>query len=193
MDRSAISAGQTPAYFYELDAEDRIVSASESWDEFARENGGEHLVFARVSNTKIWDHIADPKTAALYRRIYASARRGRSVRFFLRCDSPTVRRMLSVTVEKNSDNDRLRVSTLLFRADLRDQVSLRADNDADADMSVPVCSWCEKVRLPGGDWQEVEGAAAFLDRQEPRANCQISYAICPGCLARIEDQLDRAR
>ena len=56
MDRSAFPLGQAPVYFYEIDVEDRIVAASDSWDEFALENEGAHLVFANVKGDLIWDH-----------------------------------------------------------------------------------------------------------------------------------------
>ena len=71
MDRSAIPTGLTPVYFYELDADDLIVAASDSWDTFAHENEGEHLVFEKIRGTAIWDHITDPETSDLYRRIFA--------------------------------------------------------------------------------------------------------------------------
>lgn len=189
MDLSAVPAGHIPAYFYEIDSEDRIIAASSSWDEFARNNQGEHLILANVRGTKIWDHIADAQTADLYRKIFSRARSGKPVSFFLRCDSPTVRRLLSVTVERNDRGDRLAISTLLFRADIREEFDLRAGLDDVLSLQVPACSWCEKVKMPEVEWQEVEGAAAWLNEHQLPRKCQMSYTICPNCRQLIERQI----
>lgn len=192
MDRSAIPTGQIPVYYYEIDSEDRIVGASDSWDTFARENDGGHLVFEKVRGQLIWDHISDAETADLYRRIFASARSGRPVQFFLRCDSPTVRRMLSVHVAMPEGTSDLRISTLLFRADQREFLDLRGKQDTETLLDLPACSWCEKVLVPEHSWQEVESAAVWLTKGMQTGRCRLSYTICPGCRGQIERQLTLA-
>jgi hypothetical protein len=192
MDRSAIPAGQIPVYFYEIDREDRIVAASDSWDTFARENDGEHLVFDNVHGDLIWEHIDDDETKGLYHRIFAAARKGKPVQFFLRCDSPTVRRMLSVLVAPSEIEGNLRVTTLLFRSDVRQAQDLRATRSEEARLKVPACSWCEKVLLPEQDWQEVEHAAAWLEGSGLPGRCSLSYTVCPECRKQIELQLRMA-
>lgn len=188
MDRSAFPLGQAPVYFYEIDVEDRIVAASDSWDEFALENEGAHLVFANVKGDLIWDHISDAETADLYRRIFSAARRGKPVRFFLRCDSPSVRRMLSVNVAQNEVGD-LRISTMQFRADKREPYGLRSSASDSEGIDLPVCSWCEKVKVSENDWQEVEGAAEILQRDGTPVECRVSYTVCPACRQQIERQI----
>jgi hypothetical protein len=189
MDRSANPAGQIPVYFYEIDPEDRIVAASDSWDTFALENDGDHLVFDKVHGDLIWEHIDDDETVGLYRRIFAAARKGKPVQFFLRCDSPTVRRMLSVLVAPAEVEGNLRVTTLLFRSDQRDAQDLRAKRSESAAMKVPACSWCEKVLIPEQDWQEVEHASEWLKSADLPGKCSISYTVCPECRQQIELQL----
>lgn len=189
MDRSAIPSGQIPVYFYELDAKDRIVAASDSWDIFALENEGEHLVLAKIQGDLIWDHITDKDTQDLYRRIFASARAGRPVQFFLRCDSPTVRRMLSVHAAMSDVPPNLRVSTMLFRADQREFHDLRGSLETEQLLSLPACSWCEKVLIADHDWQEVEAAADWLGKGMRSGKCRLSYTICPSCREQIERQL----
>jgi hypothetical protein len=187
MDRSAIPTSQTPVYYYELDSEDRIVSASDSWDTFALDNDGEHLVFEKIKGDSIWNYITDTDTQDLYRRIFAAARKGRPVQYFLRCDSPTVRRLLSVHVAPMDEH--LRISTALFRADQREFQELRGSGVNDAPMNIPACSWCEKVLIREGEWQEVEAASAWLDKQKTPAKCRLSYTVCPSCREQMERQL----
>lgn len=189
MDRSAIPTAQTPAYYYEVDGEDRIVATSDTWDSFALENEGEHLTFDRIEGSKIWDHVTDRETADIYRRIFDAARKGRRVQFFLRCDSPTVRRMLSVNVESADSSHGLRISTLLFRADQRDFIDLRNTSEGGSLFALPACSWCEKVLVPEHDWQEIESAAPWLARGVNSQKCRFSYTVCPQCKEQVERQL----
>jgi hypothetical protein len=188
MDRSALPLGQAPVYFYEIDENDRIIAASDTWDAFALENEGEHLVIDKVRGDLIWDHIKDEETVDLYRRIFGAARRGRPVQFFLRCDSPEVRRMLSVNVARSDSGKDLRISTMLFRADKRQRLTLRGQEGS----SVPVCSWCEKVLLPEHGWQELEEAVGPLEQENSADTCQLSYTVCPDCRRQIERQLEFA-
>lgn len=192
MDRSDTPASHASNYFYELDGDDRIIAASENWDDFALANAGGKVVFAKVRDTKIWDHIADSGTADMYAKVFAQARKGKPVKFFLRCDSPAVKRMLAVTVENIGEDGRLRISTLVFRADIREEIELRADDDDRPALKIPACSWCEKVRLPEIDWQEVEHATAWLDDHDLSTKCQMSYTICPNCRSSIDQQLQLA-
>ena len=191
MDLSAIPCGQTPICYYDIDAEDRIVAASESWDAFALDNEGAHLVFAKVKGDLIWDHITDVDTADLYRRIFETARRGRQVQFFLRCDSPSVRRMLSVNVAPNEGGD-LRISTLQFRADKREPQDLSSSAAEAKGIDLPVCSWCEKVSIEDNDWRELEGAAEILAEKGVHGECRLSYSVCPACRQQIERQISLA-
>lgn len=189
MDRPALPLGQAPVYFYEIDKDDRIVAASETWDAFAIENEGEHLVIENVRGDLLWDHITDADTADLYRDIFKSARKGKPVQFFLRCDSPATRRMLSVKVERIDGGTDLRVSTMLFRADEREPISVRSDEGPD----IRACSWCEKVSLPDGGWAEVESAVRLREQEHLSVQCRLTYTVCPDCRHQIERQLELAQ
>lgn len=192
MHPSANALSAAPVYFYELDRDDRIVECSDTWDSFALENDGEHLVFEKIRSTSIWDHITDAETQDIYRSIFSAARKGKVIQFFLRCDSPTIRRMLSAIVEK-AEGDRIRISNLLFREDKRAPLTLRADEQDSPRLKIPACSWCEKVRLPEIEWQEVEAAAAWLNKHDLPPRCRMTYTICPNCKRQIQRQLDIAQ
>lgn len=174
-------------YSYEIDGDDRIVLCSDSWDEFAVENGGDRLVFERIRGESIWDHVSHDATVDLYQRIFASARSGSPVQFFLRCDSPATRRLLTVSVSPTIKG-RVRVTTMLFRADSREPINtvLCQAPESTSDDCYTLCTWCNK--LDDGDWIELE---SVIERRTipSAAPPAVRHGICDPCYDRIDQQL----
>lgn len=188
--------GRTPPvennlYSYEIDSEDNIVFCSDTWDNFAIENDGEHLAFEQIKGQSIWNHISCDKTVGLYQRIFASARAGKPVQFFLRCDSPTVRRLLHVSVSPTIEG-RVRTTTLLFRTDEREPVHTVncAHGHDPADDCYTLCTWCNK--LDAGSWLELEDLMHLRRSEGREAPPPVRHGICDPCHARIDQQLGAA-
>lgn len=175
-------------YSYEIDADDRIVFCSDTWNNFATRNDGDHLAFERIKGQSIWSHISCERTVRLYKRIFASARAGKPVQFFLRCDSPTVRRLLHVSVSPTIEG-RVRTTTLLFRADERDPLHTTpcCESHPSDDRCYTLCTWCNKLDADG--WLELEdviGNRSSAGRATPPA---VRHGICDACHDRIDQQV----
>ena len=181
-------SGSARVYSYEIDKDDRIVFCSPSWDDFAVENDGPHLSFESIKGQSVWDHISCDKTVGLYQRIFASARAGKPVQFFLRCDSPTVRRMLHVSVSPTIDGC-VRTSMMLFRTDERDAVhTVLCDHPENSDDDChTLCTWCNKVNLDG--WHEIEEIVATRNARGRQSPPAIRHGICDPCHDRIDQQI----
>jgi hypothetical protein len=67
-----------------------------------------------------------------------------------------------------------RYRTLLVESLGSEAANLRAQE------LLTLCSWCKKVRLPEGNWVEVETAALRLEFFLGDAP-QLSHGICPPC------------
>ena len=184
-------SAEANVYSYEIDADDRIVFCSGNWDDFASQNDGAHLAFESIKGQSVWDHISCDRTVGLYQRIFASARAGKPVQFFLRCDSPTVRRMLHVSVSPTIDG-RVRTSIMLFRADERDPVhTVLCEHAGDAgDDCYTLCTWCNKVCSDG--WHEIEDIVADRNSRGSQNPPAIRHGICDPCHDRIDRQLGTA-
>lgn len=184
------SAGAS-VYSYEIDKDDRIVFCSQNWDDFAVENDGAHLSFESIKGQSVWDHISCDRTVGLYQRIFASARAGNPVQFFLRCDSPTIRRMLHVSVSPTIEGC-VRTSMMLFRIDERDAVhTVLCDNaDSTGDDCYTLCTWCNKVHLDG--WHEIEHIVESRRSSGMENPPGIRHGICDPCHDRIDQQLGAA-
>lgn len=186
MDRSSSDSGTT--YSYELDSSDRIVNCSETWDQFARDNDGAHLAFERIKGQSIWDHISDDRTIVLYRRIFASARFGKPVQFFLRCDSPTIRRLLHVSISPTIQGN-VRTTAMVFRADPRPPIETSACPNVESDDGgcYTLCTWCNKLNDDG--WVEVEDVVKRRSAAGVTSDPPIRRGICDACYGRIDQQL----
>lgn len=187
MEKTSPRSDTGPTCYYEIDRDDRIIECGQGWDRFALENDGEGLVFERVRGASVWQFIGGDETIDLYKRIFAAARRGRSVEFFLRCDSPSLRRMLHVSVLPR-DHGSVRFSTLLFRVDERKPKAAESPSEP-KDVSINVCSWCNKIETEDGDWQEADQSAAIDFDLMGKAGAAVRQTICDPCRSRIERQL----
>lgn len=90
---------------YSLDACDRIVRVNDAWTRFALENDAPELAAQHVLRRSIWDFLDDPTTRQIYADLFSRVREGRTASFSLRCDSPTLRRHLTMIIrpaERNS-------------------------------------------------------------------------------------------
>ena len=187
MEHASKPATNDRMYSYELDSEDRIVFCSDTWDNFAAENDGSHLAFDKISGQSIWSHISCERTVGLYQRIFASARAGKPVQFFLRCDSPSIRRLLHVSVSPTIDG-RVRTTTLLFRSDEREPLpTVMCEEKPDGEECYTLCTWCNKLDVDG--WRELEAVTGDRDSEGKASPPAVRHGICDPCYDRIDQQL----
>ena len=170
---------------YEIDADDRIVFCNPEWDVFALANGGDDIVCRSIEGKVLWDYVADPSSADLYRRLVAQVRNGRTVRFRLRCDSPEMFRLLEMRIYK-TDAERVRFAT---RVKVLEPRSGEVINASDTGEPLLVCSWCSRVNMDAQIWYDVEIAVTqmrIFERSNPPA---VSHGICPDCYGNVTDLL----
>ena len=88
---------------YHLDASDRIVAVDTAWIAFAAANGAPDLP-DRVLGRPVWQFFSNLTVRELYRTLFRRVRETRDgVTLTFRCDSPDVRRFMSLTVECDDD------------------------------------------------------------------------------------------
>ena len=166
---------------YCIDAAGIITAVSSRWDAFARANGSPELCADRVVGAKLWSFITDDTTILLYQELLNRSRKSqRAACFPFRCDSPTLRRELEMMIVPLADG------ATAFRT-WATRIVPRAAN-ALLDSGVPrsakhvtMCGWCKRVRLPRGEWLELEEATIRLRLLGDAAPPQITHGICPRC------------
>ncbi len=84
---------------YWLDAEDRILRVSDSWDSFAVENGGSGAREQFISGRVLWDFIGNDEVRRYLNAVFFAVRKwGHPITLPVRCDSPDEARHLDMTV-----------------------------------------------------------------------------------------------
>lgn len=171
----------TATYRYRVDADDRLVWVDAWWLAFAAENGAAELTETAVLGRRLWDYVADDTTSALYHQIHDRVRQsGGPIVLSCRCDSPTLRRQMRLSLTR-CEAGQIDYESVLLKAE---PVAYLAALDPRADRSKEVlilCSCCKQVLVESTGWLALEEAAARLRLFDQPSGPRLRYAVCPAC------------
>lgn len=168
------------------------------WDRFATENGAPALCRPdSVVGSNLFDVIAGPEVQARYRGWMDAVlknRHGEPATLTARCDSPTIRRVLRLSISRVEGGPE---AALLFQSLVTDVESRpplniydfealsRALRDRPGLPIVSLCSFCQRLRWPPEErnparteWIEAELYYARGGRSE----VAVSHGLCEACL-----------
>jgi len=168
------------------------------WNRFAAENDGAGLLEPEaVVGRNLFDAIAGPEVRARYRGWIDAVlknRPGEPATLTTRCDSPTAKRELRLSISRIADAP---VPAVLFQSmvmavesrpplNIYDFEALRRALQARPDLPVvTLCSFCQRLRWPPGardpartEWIEAELYYARGGRSE----VAVSHGLCEDCL-----------
>ncbi len=174
---------------YRVDRQGVIRHANRAFDEFAIANDGRDLSSATVVGRSLWDVVREPTTRQIYDAVLDRAIDGRPVTFPFRCDSPSRRRLLRMTVLATGDEVEFRVSTVAIED--RPPERLLAADAPRSEAVLAACGWCKKIRVESG-WKEVEDAVVALALFDAPALPSLTHAICEDCRDEMLSLLDAA-
>jgi hypothetical protein len=173
---------------YRIDASDRLCFVNEAWEAFARANGGEAFDAEHVFGHSLWSYVRDLTLGQIYRHVVADARRGREVRLRFRCDAPTQRRLLEMTV-RGTGGGVVQFRTHELATALRPPEALFDASTSRTGMPVRVCSWCNRVWAADA-WLEVEQAVERMHLMLRSVLPPLTHGACEPCLDTITHGLD---
>lgn len=163
-----------------IDHQDHLVKVDGGYYRFAEENGwdgaGDSL------GRTLWDFVAGEELKKLQRMLLRRIRgEVRSVDLPFRCDGPGVRREMDINIAAHSSGRLVRFSARPRSEEQRPQFQPLLSPDAPrGDETLTMCGWCDRF-LVGGEWVEVEEAAARLGLFQLAELPAISHGICPEC------------
>ncbi len=161
---------------YRIDANDVIVHVGEEWTAFANTNAGHHL----GANEPLSRFISDPTTIQIYTSLLARLRAGASpVRFPLRCDAPTMRRLLEMRV--SAEDGDVTFETRVVHSQVRPGVAALDPDVPRSRSQLKLCSWCSRMLDAEGQWVELEDGLAAMRLFEARVLPLLSHGMCPRC------------
>lgn len=166
---------------YTVAADDRIADVSDGWVEFARANGAPELARESVVGESLWRFVSGREVRHLYGLIFTRVREHDTpVVLPFRCDSPARRRHMRMVISPLYGGV-LQLDAVLEREEPRSPVRLLEGHAERSERLLALCSWCKRVRSPGGEWLEVEDAAVRLDLLSAERLPQVTHGICPRC------------
>jgi hypothetical protein len=164
---------------YQLDQQLRIVSLGPGWDEFALENGAVELVSPHPVGRPLFMYVTDATTVHLYELLFKRVMDlKRPVTVPIRCDGPTVRRFMNLTIHVRSQG--FLVTTTLARAESRPRLDVLAPKTPRTDHTLAICGWCNRAHVDRR-WMEVEDAVAVLRLFERPRPPRVAHGICDAC------------
>jgi hypothetical protein len=183
---AAATVMQSEEFGYEVNAMDEVQSVSRTWLEFAAKNGWSESSPEQIVGRSLWNFISGRQTQHLYAMLFRKVRaRQEKVSFSLRCDSPDCRRFMSLEISPLEEGC-LKLRGILLRSEARPVVKLLDSVIDRTEEFVTICSWCQRVCLPAGEWVEVEVAVDRLKLFESVALPELTHGICPPCEIEID-------
>jgi hypothetical protein len=170
--------------WYVIDEFDRLTEASDGYFGFAAQNQ-----FSEASadlGKSLWSAVSDDTTRTVQKSLVRRVRRsGRSLALPFRCDSPAVRRELSLEIGVQAGIGWVRFSVWPISEESRPPQALLDSSTPRSDRTITMCSWCDRFMV-GRVWVEIERAVEELGLMNGSALPRISYALCDRCGGMLE-------
>jgi len=152
-------------------------------------NDGAELASNAVLGRVLWASISDEATRHLYQQIVERVRSGgNQAQFKLRCDSPSRRRHLQMTIRAVGTGI-IEFETQSLGSDERPPLALLARATPCSTDLIRACSWCNRIDVGSDSWMDAEGAVRKLELFEARRMPQLTHGICAACAATMASSL----
>lgn len=169
--------------WYRVDMAGTIIDVDPNWDRFAAANGGERAARAQVLGRPLKNFLTGDVTRMYLDAALDAARMTGQPRVLAyRCDSPSQRRWLEMTLEPLAGGD-VRVAHRLVRTEPRNDPT-RYHYDTPARTTWYRCSQC--LRLLAGASRRQDAAPATHHR------LAVADTVCNRCLAAAQRALAAA-
>lgn len=172
---------------YQIDGDDAIRWVGASWNAFAVSNGAPKMD-DRVVGCSIWTFVSDETTRQVYRALIARVRTGHTVTFSYRCDAPSLRRFMLMTMTPNAGQG-VAFESVTIRTETRVPLVFRVEVQPGSDLMLRVCGWCKQVDVRG-DWKEIDVAVECLGLFAGSPTPTLTHAMCPPCFARVMAEVE---
>lgn len=165
---------------YKVGKTKQIIAVGGEWDAFAEENEGRKALSRSVIGRPIWDFITGAPTRMWLETLFQLAElRNEPVERIYRCDSPQLKRVMSMRISPEEDRV-LRVDNELLSVEpLEKKVVIRHHSHQTGTDIRMRCSICGKIKEKENE-SEVWTEPADLADQIPEG-IVVAYTVCAAC------------
>ena len=137
----------TPLFWYEIDADNRVLSVCEEWNQLADAFSEFGPRADDLIGTNILDHITGMETRHLFVLLFDRARTlAATVEAPFRCDGPVDRRFMKLLMEPVCPNN-LKVTSVMLRHETCPYTPLLDVNVTRSDEFLQICAWCKNIQI----------------------------------------------
>jgi len=170
---------------YAINAADQIVEVGGGWDIFAVDNDSPPDLFsASIMHRNFWEFVSGNALQHVYRRIMEQVRAGETMKFSFRCDSPDLRRFLTLEMSPTADGG-IQFVTETICTEARELQRVFDINTPRTEEMITACSWCNKLKVSETIWQEPEAAVRTLSLFETDTVPTLSHGMCEACYGKV--------
>ena len=168
-------------FVYSLNEDNIITNYSKNFPSFARNNDWQlDMEPEAVMGRSIFDFISGIETQHLYQVLFEHCRKGKHIGPIpFRCDSPTERRFLELTLRLLPDNH-IDIITVLLKTEPRPPVRILQADTPRTEQFIKICSMCKKVFVDD-EWVEIEEALIRMKLFEQERLPQLTHGLCNSC------------
>lgn len=180
----------------------RILAVGQpQWQDFLERTGFVPSVTENVIGRNLFDFITGAEVRASYQRLHDSVWRGQGQKlsFQYRCDGPSVKREMRMSLSRLSLAGT--GGAVLYQSQLLSEVPRPPIKLLDPDLIlgvmtnerdypiVSLCSYCQKVAWPIGEYRE--DAREWISPEDyyargGQSDVRVSHGICPTCVDTLE-------
>jgi hypothetical protein len=167
---------------YRIDAHNTIVHFDDQFRKFAVDNDAPDFAADELLGRDLFDFIIGEETRHLYEALFTAVRDSNAaVTVPFRCDSPSLRRFMELTIAP-SDHGAIDLTGRLLRTESREELRLLDPHARRGGTILTLCSFCKHVLVENHGWVSTEQAVRLLDLFSSMTMPQLSHGVCDSCL-----------
>lgn len=173
-------AGQHDRTIYWLDQDDRIERVGEAWDRFALDNDGATAIADLVTGRPVWDFVSGETSRMWLESLLSYTRlHGKPLTRRYRCDSPDVRRFMTMAVVREGRHQ-LRVEHTVQAIEPRERtVGIVPAAGRTAGVRLR-CSICGRIK-DADAWAEPDLLSPASGDDPSHGEFTVIYTVCAEC------------
>ena len=187
-------------FIYLTDRNTEITYVNDEFTRFARENWRADFKPEDLLGRRLFSQISDVTTRHLYSLVLERIKkRKRPVTISYRCDSPTIKRFMEVTVILEPDGG-AQWRNRLIREEPSPEAAILDSGRERSEQIIQACSWCKRCGVPewlareeggppAGAWVEPEEMMSLLGNQDAGRLPLLTHTACPDCYEKVMAEL----
>lgn len=167
---------------YMLNRKDVIVDVNDAWNDFATNNDAPELISERVIGNSLVNYVTGDITKMYVQTVLQNVRMiGKPIRRHYRCDSPTLKRYMEMSIKPDGKNLQL-AHKVIRTEDMTCTVHFNAALTPSEPQITKRCSSCGRVEAQKAVWVEANDLYAAKHGAKD-VTVMVEYTICPVCEA----------